>query len=105
MTMAAGIGVLSDEEYTKSNCQKIIENREFTMNELRKLGFEMTDSKANFVFAKHSEISGENLYKALKDRGILVRHFNGEKISDYNRITIGTREQMEALVKIVKELI
>ena len=105
MTMAAGIGVLSDEEYTKSNCQKIIENREFTMNELRNLGFEMTDSKANFVFAKHSGISGEKLYKALKNRGILVRHFNSEKILDYNRITIGTREQMEALIKTVKELI
>ena len=105
MTMAAGIGVLSDEEYTKSNCQKIIENREFTMNELRNLGFEMTDSKANFVFAKHSGISGEKLYKALKNRGILVRHFNSERIADYNRITIGTREQMEALIKTVKELI
>ena len=75
------------------------------MNELRNLGFEMTDSKANFVFTKHSGISGEKLYKALKNRGILVRHFNSERIADYNRITIGTREQMEALIKTVKELI
>lgn len=105
MTMAAGLGVLTDEEYTKANCEKIIKTREFTASELKKLGFSMTDSGANFLFAKHDKISGGELYQKLKDRGILVRHFDKEKICDYNRITIGTQEQMEKLIETIKSIL
>ena len=105
MTMAAGIGCLSDEEYTRENCQKIIAAREFTARELQKLGFTLTDSKTNFVFAKHPEISGQELYQKLRQNGILVRHFSSPKIMEYNRITIGTMEQMEILVQTVKEIL
>lgn len=107
MTMAAGLGSLSDSEYTLKNCGEIIKNREQTILELKKLGFETTNSKANFVFAKHPEISGEKIYEKLKAEGILVRHFCGERIKEFNRITVGTREQMSALLaalgKIVSE--
>ncbi len=105
MTMAAGLGVLSDDEYTKTNCQSIIENREYTVNALKALGFRLTESYANFVFAKHCTLSGEYIYKKLKEKGVLVRHFNKDRISDYNRITIGSRQQMEALVARLKEIL
>lgn len=105
MTMAAGIGVLTDEEYTKANCRAICDNREYTSKELIKLGFELTDSTANFIFAKHPRISGEKMYSELRKRSILVRHFSGDRISEYNRITIGTREQMEKFLAAVAEIL
>ncbi len=105
MTMAAGIGVLNDEEYTRANCKVIIENREYTSNELKKLGFTLTDSKTNFLFAKSDKIGGEALYKKLKERGILVRHFSKTKIHDHNRITVGTKEQMSMLIDAVKNIL
>lgn len=105
MTMAAGVGMLEDAEYTKRNCQAIIENRSFAAKELKSLGFEMTDSYANFLFAKHPRISGEALYSALRERGILVRHFEKPRIADYNRITVGSREQMEILIQTIRTIL
>lgn len=105
MTMAAGIGVLEDEDYTKKNCDEIIRVREYTKAELKKLGFEMTKSTANFVFAKHPEFDGKDLYLRLKDKGILVRHFDKERICQYNRITVGTEAQMQALIDATKEIL
>ena len=103
--MASGIGILKDDEYTKDNCLEIIKNREFTENALKELGFSLTPSTANFVFARHSKIDGKTLYTKLKERGILVRHFDKQQISQYNRITIGTREQMETLVNTIKNIL
>ncbi len=105
MTMAAGIGTLEDEEYTRSNCRAIIENREFTVRELKRLGFELTDSMANFVFAKHPEFSGEEIYTRLRENGILVRHFTSPRICEFNRITVGSREQMETLVITLEKIL
>lgn len=98
LTMAMGIGTLEDEAYTRANCKAVMENREYAANKLRKMGFELTDSKANFLFAKHPNIDGGEIYKKLRERGILVRHFSKPEIAQYNRITVGSREQMEALV-------
>lgn len=105
MTMAAGIGVLEDEEYTRTNCKTIEENREFTKAELEKLGFECLESKANFILAKHPGKSGKMLYEKLKEMGILIRHFDKERICEYNRITIGTKEQMQALISALEEIL
>lgn len=105
MTMAMGIGILKDDEQVQKNCKEIIKTREYTVNELKKLGFEVTNSTANFVFAKHSKISGEEFYKELKSRGILVRHFDKSEICDYNRITIGDIEQMKTFIKNTKEIL
>ena len=105
MTMAAGLGVMEDEEYTKANCRTIMENREYTVAELKKLGFTTLPSSTNFVFTKHSTVSGEEIYTKLREKGILVRHFTKEKIADYNRITIGSKEEMEALITNLKEIL
>ena len=105
MTMSAGIGVLKDEKYTINNCKEIIKSREFTLKELKRLGFVCTDSLANFVFAKYPEIGGENLYLSLKNEGVLVRHFGNERICDYNRITIGTKAQMKILISKIEKIL
>lgn len=105
MTMAAGIGAISEGEYFKNNCQTIIECREWTVEKLRELGFSILPSKANFIFAKSSKIDGERLYLELKERGVLVRHFSDERIKEYNRITIGNIEEMQILVDKIKEIL
>ena len=104
-TAAAGQGSLADEEYFIENCKKIVENRMWTENELKKLGFSLTNSKANFVFAKSDKISGKELYLRLKEKGILVRHFDKDRIKEYNRITIGSIDEMKAFVGAVKVIL
>ena len=104
-TAAAGIGALLDKDYFQDNCKKVIEAREYTVRALSKLGFELTDSSANFVFARSERINGGDLYLELKRRGILVRHFNSDRISEYVRITVGTMEQMQTLVYTIKEIL
>ncbi len=105
MTAAAGLGVLEDEEYTKQNCATIIRNRETTVAGLREMGFTVTDSAANFVFAKHPTVDGKTIYQTLKANGVLVRHFDTPLLTAYNRITIGTEQQMQILLKQLQRII
>lgn len=101
MTDAAGTTALKDNDYYMNNCKTICDNREWTVAQLKKLDFEVLESKANFVFAKCDKIDGEKLYLQLKNRGILVRHFKKDIICQYNRITIGTLEQMQKLIETI----
>ena len=105
LTLAAGIACIRHDDYHMKNCRLISRTRERTRQALAKLGFEITPSQANFLFARHPEMSGEELYRELKVRGILVRHFSGERILDYIRISIGTEEQMNTLVGTLKEIL
>lgn len=105
MTLAAGIATLENEDYTKAKCKEIMENRTYLTKELESLGFEVLPSTTNFVFAKNAKVSGETLYLTLKEKGILVRHFKQERIKEYVRITIGIKENMDALLKAIKEII
>ena len=105
MTMAAGYNALVDNDYYMNNCKTIIANRQFTKSGLEAMNFRVLDSYANFLFAESSEISGEELYLSLKERGILVRHFTKEKIKNFNRITIGTKEEMKALLSAIETII
>ena len=82
-----------------------MENRAWTVKALAQLGFVMTESKANFLFAKHPSVDGKTLYQKLKARGVLVRHFDKARISDYVRITVGTLEEMQALVTKIGEIL
>ena len=105
MTAAAGIGAIEDDEYFKKNCQEIISTREKTQKDLTDLGFTVLPSKTNFLFAKSDKISGEKLYKKLKEKGVLVRHFEKERIKEFNRITIGSPKEMEIFISKVKEIL
>lgn len=102
MTMAAGIGALRDREYFIENCRRIRETREKTAEALRTLGFSVLPSKANFVFASHPEISGKELYLRLKEKGVLVRYFDKERLYGHVRITIGSDGQMEKLLRTIR---
>lgn len=105
VTQAAGLGALEDEEYTQANCRTIRENRSFTTDALRQLGFRVADSYANFVLAAHPAISGGELYSALKEQGILVRFFDTDRLRPYVRITIGTRQEMESLLGAISKIL
>ena len=105
MTMAAGTGALEDNDYYMENCKKIIDNRTWTVKKLKELGFSMTDSKTNFLFAMHPDFDGKAIYISLKEKGVLVRHFDTEKLSQYNRITIGSKEQMEIFINKLTEVL
>lgn len=104
MTMAAGVAAMQDDDYMKRNCRTIMENRAYTTEGLKKLGFEVLPSMTNFVFARHPKVSGDTVYSALREKGILVRHFTLERIREFNRITIGTKEQMDALLEALKTI-
>ncbi len=105
MTLALGLGVLMDEETTRKNCRTVMENRAYTVRELESLGFEVLPSAANFLFVRSDRIGGGELYEKLRARAVLVRHFDKERIKDYNRITVGTREQMDILLKNIREIL
>ena len=105
MTVAAGIGALEDTKYFKTTLDTILRNREWTADALKALGFSMTDSRTNFLFVTHPKLDGGKLYQHLKDRGILVRFFNTPRLKDYNRITIGSKDEMQVLVNTIKEIL
>lgn len=105
MTMAAGRAALLDNRYYRDNCRRIAKTREHVRGELLALGFHVTESRANFLFAASDRISGEELYRELRCRGILVRHFDSERIRNYNRITVGTPEEMETFIREVTAII
>ena len=100
-----GIGTLLDGDYTRRNCAAVAENRDWTAARLRERGFTLPDSKANFLFAKTERMEGAALYAALKERGVLVRHFSAERIKDYNRVTIGTPGQMDILIENIRAIL
>ncbi len=105
MTAAAGYIALSDTEWFTRNVQTIQAVREYTATELEKLGFTVLPSKANFLFVKTEKASGERLYKGLREKGVLVRHFNKPRIAQFVRVTVGTKAQMDVFLAKVKEIV
>ena len=94
-----------DEEYFHQTVSKVIEAREFLINQISILGFESLPSGANFIFTKHKKVKAKLIYDELRKEDILIRHFdNPEVINDFLRITIGTYQQMEKLIKKLKSL-
>ncbi len=105
LTLLAGTRALAEQEYFNANCRRIVQTRSETTAALQELGFFVLPSQANFVFAKKPGISGERIYRELRQRGVLVRHFDQDRIRDFVRITIGTPEQMQALITRLEEIL
>lgn len=105
LAQVIGIAALGDNDYYKEKQREIVETREYSAARLRELGFEMTDSSANFLFAKSNCIGGAELYLKLKEKDILVRHWDAPRIKDYVRITVGTRAQMDELFQAITEIL
>jgi len=91
-----------DDAYFKEITTKIITTRTWFEKELDRLGFIYPKSYANFIFVTHPRFSGEKIFKVLKEKGIYVRHWNKPRISEYLRITIGTDEEMQAVVEFLE---
>ena len=105
LTLKAGQAALEDTAYFEKTRAAIMDTRAWTMQQLTDRGFTVLDSRANFVFASTKRISGCKLYKELKKNGILVRHFDAPRIENWLRITIGTPEQMQALMDAVDKIL
>ena len=104
LSLLAGAAAMEDGEYSQACCKAVRETRAWTAAELERRGFTVLPSSANFLFAKSDRFPGGELYRKLKENGILVRWFGKERIRDFCRITIGSREQMEALVEQIDQL-
>ena len=102
--MMLGCKTVEAEPYYREVSRKIQSARAWAVAAMEEIGFTVLPSKANFIFARHPALSGEDLYKGLRQRGILVRHFTKARIKDFVRITIGTQAQMEQLVDALKEM-
>lgn len=103
--LACGAAAVRDREYFEENIRKIIETREWAAGELRKLGFVMTESRANFLFVRHPQYDAGRLFSELRDEKIYVRHWNDDRIGQYLRITVGTEKEMSILVDSLRRKI
>lgn len=105
LSMAAAVAAMEDSDYFTRCCAAIRENRAWSASALEDLGFFVLPSAANFLFAKPPRLGGQALYHGLKSRGILVRWFDGPRTRDFVRITVGSRQQMEALTAAAADLV
>ncbi len=98
-----GVAAISDCTYTQELVARIVKTRERVKPLLRELGFKLGDSKSNFVFAAHQSVPAAELFQMLREHDILVRYFNKPRIDQYLRISIGTDEQMDRLLEVLRE--
>ena len=104
-TLELGALAISNRDYFDKTRNMVIGTRERVKKELKELGFEFADSKTNFIFAKHPDKSGKEIFAYLRSRGIIVRRFDLPRIDEYLRISIGTDEEMDTLIRALKEII
>lgn len=104
-SLVLGVEALKDQDYFRECTGRIIRTREWTGAQLRALGFEFPESKANFIFARHPRYDARELFEALRHENIFVRYFNQPRIDQYLRITIGTDAQMERLIQFLQSYI
>lgn len=105
MAIVGAAAAMDDMEYFNVTSQKVIQGRQDLVKQLQALGFDVLPSAANFIFACHPKRAGKELMTALRERSVIVRHFNSARIADFLRITIGKPEQNAALVKALKEIL
>ncbi|WP_010651832.1 histidinol-phosphate transaminase [Oceanobacillus massiliensis] len=104
LAIAGAEAAIRDVDYFKDTTNKIIMTREWTVSEMKKRGYSVLPSQTNFIFATHPDQRADRLYANLKENGILVRHFKSKPIENYIRITIGTDEQMQKLLRTLDSL-
>ena len=102
-SLILGTEAVKDDAYFKETVQKIIDTREWSKTRLTELGFTFPDSMSNFIFASHSRVPAKELFEELKQQQIYVRYFDQPRLSNYLRISIGTREEMEALFAFLEK--
>lgn len=105
VTIAMGVEAVKDDAYFQETIKKVIATREWTKEELRRLGFVFQDSRSNFIFASHPDHPAKEIFEALKKQGIYVRYFEKPRIDNYLRISIGTDEEMKTLVSFLKQYV
>jgi len=105
LAQAGAIAAIEDQAHLEQTSAKVMQTRAKLVSELSSLGFETLPSTANFIFTRHPGHSGAALYQALRERGIIVRHFKLARIEKFLRITIGTDEQSSELVSALKEIL
>ena len=105
ISIEAGIESFKDNEYFEKTNAKIIQTRDKTSEKLKKLGFKVLNSGANFIFISHNKVFAGDLYQQLKDNGVLVRYFAKDRIDNYLRVTIGTDEEMGIFIEKLEEII
>ncbi|QMV44679.1 histidinol-phosphate transaminase [Cohnella cholangitidis] len=105
LALAGAVAAIKDQSYFEETNRKVIATRERTSEELKRLGFRVIESKANFVFISHERLPASEIFSTLKRRGILVRYFNKPRINEYLRVSIGTDEEMDALVSALTEIV
>lgn len=105
ITQLCGAEAVKDKKYFEDTVNRIIETRENTKKELSRLGFEFTDTKSNFIFAKHKTMKASEIFEKLKENKIFVRYWNKPRISDYLRITVGTPQEMECFVQALEKIL
>ena len=103
--LSLGVASVKDDAYFKEICGKIINTRERSAAELAALGFRFPKSYANFLFVTHERVPAGEIFTRLKENDIYVRHWEKERIGNYLRITIGTDEQMDALIAALKKIL
>ncbi|XID75359.1 histidinol-phosphate transaminase [Alkanindiges sp. WGS2144] len=105
LAIAGGVASFEDQAYFEQTCQQTIHNREQLVEALTQLRFAVLPSKANFIFAQHPKHAAADIAAKLRQTGIIVRHFNTEKINNFLRITIGTVEQQARLIERLKQIV
>ncbi|MFQ9511993.1 MAG: pyridoxal phosphate-dependent aminotransferase, partial [Lachnospiraceae bacterium] len=105
LSLHMGVEAVRDVSYFNSRVEQIVSTREWVKEELKHLSFTFPDSKANFIFAKHTTIEAKHIFQELKSKNIYVRYFDKPRIDNYLRISIGTREEMEVFIEALKDII
>lgn len=105
LSVALGVTAMEDEAYFQETVAKVVSVREWTKEQLRGLGFSFPDSQTNFIFATHERVPAQEIFDRLREKHIFVRHFHGARVENYLRISIGTKEEMEALIRELKEIV
>jgi histidinol-phosphate aminotransferase len=105
LALAGAAAAISDAAYYDEINRRVIATRERTAQALRGLGFTVQPSSANFLFVKPPKINGAEFFTALREKGILVRHFKKDRITGFLRISIGTDEDMDALLGACREIL